>query len=92
MWWHGGNPGGWGIALMTISMVTFWVLVIAAVAAVVRYLGRPLQQAPTPPAQPYPPTPEQVLADRFARGEIDEEEYRRRIEVLRHPGQPLTKS
>jgi hypothetical protein len=28
------------------------------------------------------PTPQQLLADRFARGEIDEEEYTRRLEVL----------
>ncbi|MED7827284.1 SHOCT domain-containing protein [Streptomyces chiangmaiensis] len=27
--------------------------------------------------------PERVLAERFARGEIDEEEYRRRLGVLR---------
>ncbi|MDX2648788.1 SHOCT domain-containing protein, partial [Streptomyces sp. PA03-1a] len=27
--------------------------------------------------------PMQVLADRFARGEIDEEEYRRRLATLR---------
>ncbi|AEH11528.1 SHOCT domain-containing protein [Candidatus Protofrankia datiscae] len=87
MWWHGDGLGGWGIALMTISMVAFWALVIVAVVAVIRYLGRPSQQPPMPPAPPYPSAPEQVLADRFARGEIDEEEYRRRIEVLRHSGQ-----
>ena len=30
-----------------------------------------------------PPAPERLLAERFARGEIDEEEYRRRLAVLR---------
>jgi hypothetical protein len=30
-----------------------------------------------------PPRPEDVLAGRFARGEIDEDEYRRRITLLR---------
>ncbi|WP_037972432.1 SHOCT domain-containing protein [Streptomyces sp. NRRL WC-3742] len=34
------------------------------------------------------PAPEQVLAERFARGEIDEEEYRRRLDVLRSAGGP----
>ncbi|MDX3241376.1 SHOCT domain-containing protein [Streptomyces sp. ME18-1-4] len=34
-------------------------------------------------AQPGP-VPEQLLAERFARGEIDENEYRRRLAVLRH--------
>ncbi|MFZ4247511.1 SHOCT domain-containing protein [Streptomyces griseoincarnatus] len=39
-----------------------------------------------------PPAAEQVLAERFARGEIDEDEYRRRAAVLRgdvpHTGGP----
>ncbi|MFI0716705.1 SHOCT domain-containing protein [Streptomyces inhibens] len=29
------------------------------------------------------PTPEQILAERYARGEIDEEEYQRRLATLR---------
>ena len=29
------------------------------------------------------PSPEQFLAERFARGEIDEDEYNRRLTVLR---------
>ncbi len=33
-------------------------------------------------------TPEQLLAERFAKGEIDEEEYTRRLSVLRM-GPPL---
>jgi putative membrane protein len=32
------------------------------------------------------PTPEQLLAERFARGEIDEDEYRRRLDTLRGTG------
>lgn len=32
--------------------------------------------------------PEQILARRFAQGEIDEEEYRRRLAALRNPGGP----
>ncbi|WP_443061189.1 SHOCT domain-containing protein [Streptomyces sp. NBC_00453] len=32
-----------------------------------------------------------MLAERFARGEIDEEEYRRRLQVLRAEGADLTK-
>jgi putative membrane protein len=34
------------------------------------------------PAAP-PPAPEQILAERYARGEIDEGEYRTRLAVLR---------
>jgi uncharacterized membrane protein len=36
-----------------------------------------------PPATTPTATPEQVLAARFARGEIDETEYRARLAVLR---------
>lgn len=36
------------------------------------------------------PSPEQLLAERFARGDIDEEEYQRRLAALRSSG-PLTK-
>jgi putative membrane protein len=32
--------------------------------------------------------PEQLLAERFGRGEINEEEYRHRLAVLRGEGQP----
>ncbi|WP_245204378.1 SHOCT domain-containing protein [Kitasatospora sp. RG8] len=33
-----------------------------------------------------PPTAEQVLAERFARGEIDADEYRHRLDTLRAAG------
>ncbi|WP_442812395.1 SHOCT domain-containing protein [Streptomyces sp. NBC_01210] len=36
------------------------------------------------------PSPEQLLAERFARGDIDEEEYQRRRAALRSSS-PLTK-
>ncbi|MEU6537714.1 SHOCT domain-containing protein [Streptomyces sp. NPDC047000] len=55
---------------------------------------RPPYDAPPPQHPPYgtAPTPEQLLAERFARGEIDEDEYRRRLAVLRDAGGPrLTK-
>lgn len=80
MFWYGPGVSGWGYALMTISMVLFWGLVIFGVIALIRYLARPAQQ-PTgwePPRS----TPQQVLAERFARGEIDEAEYRRRLDTL----------
>ena len=56
-----------------------------------RYASRGGQPpaAPPPPRTPASPgTPEQLLAERFARGEIDEEEYRHRLAVLRGEGQP----
>jgi len=35
---------------------------------------------------------ERALAERFARGEIDEEEYHRRLETLRAAGSAPTRS
>ncbi|MFG2126075.1 hypothetical protein [Streptomyces sp. NPDC048710] len=32
--------------------------------------------------RPLGPTPEQLLSEHFARGEMDEDEYRRRLTVL----------
>lgn len=80
MFWY-GNTGfnGWGYALMTIVMIAFCALVIIAIVALVRYLGRGTGHTTTPRSS----TPEQVLGERFARGEIDEEEYRRRLNALR---------
>jgi len=80
--WFDHDVSGWGYAGMAISMVLFWGLVIAGIVVLVRYLARSEQPRGGPPADPAP-SPEQVLAERFARGEIDEEEYHRRLETLR---------
>jgi putative membrane protein len=98
MYWYGPHMGGWGWALGLGSLV-FWVLVAVAIIAVVRFFTRGGQRplppyqgyasAPGPYGPPGPvpghaaSAPEQVLAERFARGEIDEEEFRRRMATLR---------
>jgi putative membrane protein len=80
MYWYGNGMNGWGYVFMTISMVAFWSLVIFAIVVGIRYLGRTAQQQSAPTARP---TPEQLLAERFARGEIDEHEYQRALDTLR---------
>jgi putative membrane protein len=50
-------------------------------------LFRALDRSSGAPAGPARPAPEQLLAERFARGEIDEEEYRRRLARLTGTGQ-----
>jgi len=89
MYTYGEHMSGWGYALGTISMVLLWSLLVLAIAAAVRYLGRDRREhsAAPPPAPPTPPlTAEQVLAERFARGEIDADECRQRLDTLRQAG------
>ena len=74
MWYHG--DWGWGAWLvMTFSMLAFWGLVIWVVAALARGgNGSPVAKRPDP---------EDVLAHRFAAGEIDADEYQERLAALR---------
>jgi putative membrane protein len=106
MFWYGHDPGGWGWFAMSAGMILFWAVLITVGVLVFRALSRPGGGPPpsygTPPAYDAParrprhgppPAPEQLLAERFARGEIDEDEYRRRLGVLRETAGPrLTKS
>lgn len=81
MWW---SDGGWGFGwlLMSVTMVVFWGGLIAVAVWAVRSFSpeRPRSSAAGPsPATGYAV---EVLAERFARGEIEEEEYARRRAVL----------
>ncbi len=57
---------------MPVGMIVLWVVVIAAVAFVIREL---VLRSPSRDA-------DSALDSRYARGEIDDEEYRRRRAVL----------
>ncbi|MGW4890890.1 SHOCT domain-containing protein [Kitasatospora sp. NPDC004240] len=102
MYWHDHDVNGWGIGLMTVTMLLLLALLILGVIALVRYLGhttphhRPYPPVPphapappvvppaaAPPAATDRPAPEQLLAERLALGEIDPDEYRRRLSALR---------
>jgi putative membrane protein len=70
---------------MTVGMVAFWALVITAIVLVVRYLvtqdgagAGPLGRTPA----------EDLLAERYARGEIDADDYRQRVALV--TGRPAT--
>ena len=81
MYPYGEHMSGWGYALGIIGMVLFWTVLVLAIAAAVRYLDRKRRESFPPP--PLPPTAEQVLAERFARGQIDADEYRQHLDTLR---------
>ncbi|WP_299932871.1 SHOCT domain-containing protein [uncultured Nocardioides sp.] len=61
---------------MTVAMVAFWALVVFAVLA----LFRTQRSGESTPDRR---DPMQILDERFARGEIDEDEYHARSSVLR---------
>ncbi|MEW5810019.1 MAG: SHOCT domain-containing protein [Actinomycetota bacterium] len=83
MFWPDHDMSGWGYTAMAIVMVLFWLLVIAAIVALVRSGTGGTQNRPARQAPPFVESPEQVLAARFARGDIDEAEYQQRLAVLR---------
>jgi putative membrane protein len=85
MMWR--DPYGWGLGgffLMLVFMVLFWGGIIALVVWGVR------QFRPGPSSSSFSSSPGgdadpalRILEERFARGEIDEDEFRRRREILR---------
>ena len=77
---HSSGWGWWGWLLMAAVMLVFWVIVVWGVVGLVR------NSTPTPPD---PSGPEQLLAERFARGEIDEAEYNQRLQTLRPNRTPV---
>lgn len=79
--WHDGGPGPW---VLLVPLV--WVVVVASVLTVLRRTGwrgrswgGPWQQRAAGGGEH---SPMAVLGRRFAAGEIDEEEYWRRMSVL----------
>lgn len=81
--WMWGNGIGWGSwVVMSIMMALVWALVIAGIVLAIRYLNGPRHSAGR--SHDHPNTSaEDLLAERFARGDIDEDEYRRRASLLR---------
>jgi putative membrane protein len=76
-WYHDGlGWGGW--LLMTVMMLAFWALVIVAVVAIFRGIGKSNYQDERPSRR----TALDILQERFARGEIDADEYDARAQVL----------
>jgi putative membrane protein len=91
MWGYGSGMGLWGPLLITVSTVLFLGLVIHGVLALVRYLSR-TEPGRSGGVGSDNPGAEQVLASRFAAGEIDEQEYRHRLEVIRGQVRPASRT
>ena len=77
MWWNDGMGwGGW--VVMTLTMLAFWSLVVFGVVAMFR--GDRENRTTQVPRER---DPLQILDERFARGDIEGEEYRARRDELR---------
>ncbi|MFF3914331.1 SHOCT domain-containing protein [Streptomyces sp. NPDC001852] len=86
MFWYGHGMNGWGWLVMSLGTVLFWVLIIVVGVLLFRALARPAPPGTERGAWQRTPSgsgPEQIVAERYARGEIDEEEYHRRLATLR---------
>ncbi|HAM27981.1 MAG TPA: hypothetical protein DCP11_15130 [Microbacteriaceae bacterium] len=81
MYGYGAQWGVIGWVVMGLLMLLFWGGVIAVVA-VMLFRRRPEGDAPRPRAHE---DAERILNERFARGEIDEEEFTTRRAALRRP-------
>lgn len=69
-WGWGMHPmmwGAWGFGMM-FMMVLFWVLVIIGIVLAIRWLTNQDRERPSDSAV-------EVLRQRYARGEIDKEEF-----------------
>jgi putative membrane protein len=75
--------GGWyGMVLGPLFMILVLVAVFAGVALVARWFGTPWYGAQPPPPMPPGRAALDILKERFARGEIDKDEYEERRRVL----------
>lgn len=73
---------GWGWIPMAIMMLLVWGSVIWIGVALIRRPVTHDHPAMTAPPGPVPPSPQQILAERLARGEIEADDYRTRLEAL----------
>jgi putative membrane protein len=80
MWQYGNGMGGWGFQSMAVGGLLVWALIVVGVIAVLRHV---IRESAVPRRLSAEPVAEGLLAERFARGDITDREYRDRLDVLR---------
>ena len=82
---------GWGVGnwlLMGVGMLLFWALVVGGIVWLVRYAATERRTSDAggvsldKPSAPATPTAREILDERYARGEINDDEYRERRDTL----------
>jgi putative membrane protein len=79
------DNGGWGAGWIVVMIIVMLILVALAVVVIWTLLGGPRRFTGESATQPTRLTPEQLLAERLARGDIDPDEYRTRLAALKEP-------
>lgn len=80
MWWNHGNAGAGDWIAMSLMML----VLIGALTALGVWLLRTTRSGATHTHAAQAQSAEEVLAGRFSHGEIDEDDYNRRRDVLRN--------
>jgi putative membrane protein len=82
MWNNGMGWGGW--LLMSMTTVAFWAVVVFGIVALFRGTrdGGSRDGGSRPGQRDDEDSAQRILEERFARGEIDADEYRQRSQVL----------
>lgn len=75
-----GWNNGWGMMGGGLSMLLFTIIVVLLIVWLIRSVSSSTGDRPGNSALRQ--TPEEILRERFARGEIDEDEYRQRQQSL----------
>lgn len=84
-YWYDGGSAPWGMwVAMAVLMATLVVAAAWVIVTLVRHTTSHTPQSPGPsPGVPPPADAAAILDERFARGEIDPDEYTHRRELLR---------
>jgi len=77
--WGSGHGWGYMHGFGWMFGLLVWVVIIVAIVAVLRLISSKSAQNGPPPAQ----TALEILDQRFARGEIDQQEYEQKRRVLK---------
>ena len=78
--WNNQGMGGGSWALMIIGMLVFGAILVVGLVALSRHNHEGHHAVATPLASD---TAISILKERFARGELTEEEYSRRLAILK---------
>ena len=77
-WYNQGMSGGWWV-LMFVGMIVFWAIFVIGIVALVRHYG-PRRDGDR--GRLVANSALEILRERFARGELSEEEYTQRRKLL----------